>query len=601
MSIILNGRPSTLSHQQIIDLLKQMPASSLETAEVMYSAPPQYHVRGAALNLVMRGIASEDGSPVWQGEVNGSYTQRHYANYQAGTSLLYNAGKFSADMLYSYSDNHVRSVYDLYSHHNVNGTLHEIEQHDLGENRLDKHTGRFGLDFRPDDDNQLSLAYNTTITANGRGETYSRGNFSDSYSQKTSNSQLHNLSFDYTSGFGFKGGMNYTYYKHPSVQFYENTDSNGAQTSFVSDARQRIDAVMAYADQAHALRRDWELTYGAKFYYANDHDYQIYRESAGGMQLYNTDNTLKEYIYDLYMGVGKSLSDRLSFNLSLTGEYYKFGRDDDWAVFPQANLSYMHSPQQILQFSFSSDKRYPSYWEKQDHIGYMNGYAEGHGNPNIKAYNYYSAQLTYVLKQKYIFNMFYNYAPDYAVQLAYQATDRLNLIYKTMNWDLKETIGLVAVVPFKIGQWLSSRFMFQGTWEHARSDHFHDISFDHSKLVAYVGLNNTFNVSAKPDIKIELSANYMTRPMQGLMDLSSFWRLNAGAKWTFADKKAELRVRADDIFDTGLINIHSHRSGQNLDMNFRQNNRSVIVSFAYKFGGYKEKERKEVDSSRFGH
>lgn len=114
-------------------------------------------------------------------------------------------------------------------------------------------------------------------------------------------------------------------------------------------------------------------------------------------------------------------------------------------------------------------------------------------------------------------------------------------------------------------------------------------------------MNNTFNVSAKPDIKIELSANYMTRPMQGLMDLLSFWRLNAGAKWTFADKKAELRVRADDIFDTGLINIHSHRSGQNLDMNFRQNNRSVIVSFAYKFGGYKEKERKEVDSSRFGH
>lgn len=419
VSIILNGRPSTLSHQQIIDLLKQMPASSLETAEVMYSAPPQYHVRGAALNLVMRGIASEDGSPVWQGEVNGSYTQQHYANYQAGTSLLYNAGKFSADMLYTYSDNHVRSVYDLYSHHNVNGTIHEIEQHDLGENRLDKHTGRFGLDFRPDDDNQLSLAYNTTITANGRGETYSRGNFSDSYSRKTSNSQLHNLSFDYTSGFGFKGGMNYTYYKHPSVQFYENTDPNGAQTSFVSDARQRIDAVMAYADQAHALRRDWELTYGAKFYYANDHDYQIYRESAGGMQLYDTDNTLKEYIYDLYMGVGKSLTDRLSFNLSLTGEYYKFGRDDDWAVFPQANLSYMHSPQQILQFSFSSDKRYPSYWEKQDHIGYMNGYAEGHGNPNIKAYNYYSAQLTYVLKQKYIFNMFYNYAPDYAVQLAY--------------------------------------------------------------------------------------------------------------------------------------------------------------------------------------
>ena len=52
LSIILNGKPTTMSYEQLVNLLKNTPASRVEKAEVMYSAPPQYHVRGAAINLI---------------------------------------------------------------------------------------------------------------------------------------------------------------------------------------------------------------------------------------------------------------------------------------------------------------------------------------------------------------------------------------------------------------------------------------------------------------------------------------------------------------------------------------------------------------------
>ena len=42
----------------------------------------------------------------------------------------------------------------------------------------------------------------------------------------------------------------------------------------------------------------------------------------------------------------------------------------------------------------------------------------------------YNLNGTYILKQKYIFGLFYTHTSDYFAQTPYQATGRLALIYK---------------------------------------------------------------------------------------------------------------------------------------------------------------------------
>lgn len=66
-----------MTYEQLVTLLKGIPASRVEKAEVMYSAPPQYHVRGAAINLVLKGYKPGEGG--LQGEVNGEYKQQKEA------------------------------------------------------------------------------------------------------------------------------------------------------------------------------------------------------------------------------------------------------------------------------------------------------------------------------------------------------------------------------------------------------------------------------------------------------------------------------------------------------------------------------------------
>ena len=40
INIILNGKPTSMNYEQLVTLLKSMPASRVERAEVMYNTPP---------------------------------------------------------------------------------------------------------------------------------------------------------------------------------------------------------------------------------------------------------------------------------------------------------------------------------------------------------------------------------------------------------------------------------------------------------------------------------------------------------------------------------------------------------------------------------
>ena len=54
VTLIINGKPTTLSADKVVERLRQMPATMLAKAEVMPSAPAKYHVRGMAINIVTK-------------------------------------------------------------------------------------------------------------------------------------------------------------------------------------------------------------------------------------------------------------------------------------------------------------------------------------------------------------------------------------------------------------------------------------------------------------------------------------------------------------------------------------------------------------------
>ena len=600
LTVILNGKPTTMSNEQLVRLLKNIPSSRVDKAEVMYSAPPQYHVRGAVINLVLTKWNGDNST--LQGEINSSYNQKYYAGGRSGISLSYGSGSFFSDLVYSFDENRDKNGLDLSSFHTFNDSVYSIVQHNHGSVKQGTHHIRFAVDFQPDSVSKLSLVYTSELTPSLKKKEDSEGNFSESETYKTGNQQMHNVELAYQSGFGLKAGLNYTFYNSPSDMNFRNRASTGESTDWVSNSGQRINRLEAYADQSHELAGSWKFNYGADFTYANDHDFQKYISNDGtDLSASNTDSRITEYTCVIYSGFEKSFNSKFSVNFSLSGEYYNRSSLVKWSVFPATEITYVFSTDHILQLAVSSDKTYPDYWEMQESVSYLNGYAEIRGNPALIPFKDYSAHLSYILKSRYTFSAFFSYMPDYFVQLPYQSSDRLALVYQTLNWDYMKNAGIDVEMPFSFGKILKSGVTLVGFYNRVKNDNFHDIPFDRKKWVMYSRLDNTLNICSDPDLKMEATAFYLTPSLQGIYDLSSIWSLDAGIKWTLSGGKGELKLKGSDLVNSSVPDPKIRYADQNVNMAVFKDSRMVRLSFVWKFGGYEEKKRQHIDTSRFGH
>lgn len=601
VTILINGKKTNMNESQLNNLLKNMPKERVREAEVMYSAPPRYHVRGAVINLVLDNEISD--TQQLQGQINTLYDQGYYANFQGGAMILYSTPKTSTDFLYSFGYNQTRTGQEIISQHLFDDQVFNIVQSDRGYSTKPTHTIRLGNDWQINKKNKISLAYTAEIQPWIQAFNASRGTYSDSENKKAVDNpvQMHNIALNYTSGFGFSTGLDFTSYKNHTTQHYQER-MESKEDAFDARSKQDIRRFTFYADQSHSLGKGWTCNYGTKFSFASDKSSQIYHSSANhDWSGSNSDSQLNEYVYDLYAGFSKRFADNLSLNASLAGEYYKYKEVDYWSLFPRMEITYTVNPLSVFQLSVSSDKAYPSYWEMQNTTSYLNGYTEIQGNTELRPAKNYSSQLNYIWKNKYVFTLFANYTGDFFCQVPYQASDRLALIYKTLNFNYSAKLGFNMIIPFRIGKLLESRFILNGYYDKMKSDHYHDLSFTKDNFAVYTNLDNTFTISSKPNIKAELSGSYISRNIQGPMTISTMYRIDTGIKWTFNRNKAELSLKVNDVFNSWAPKeLNLQYQTQNLQLKEIADSRRISLSFTYRFGNFKPKARKEVDRSRFG-
>lgn len=593
LTIILNGKPTTMDAGQLETLLRNTPLDRVEKAEVLYSAPPEYHVRGAVINVVLKRADAYG----FQGEVSADYANQYFNRGGMDVNFRFSTPKMAFDILYGAHDRKQMEYIDLYSRHTLKGKVHDIRENQQIRSTCWNHqlTGAFEYNFS--DRHTLQLAYTGSYTPDQYNNSHATGNFQTSHTDKYIDTRMHNVSVQYHTGFGLKIGGDYTRYTADNTQTLQADYQDGAESSFAMTGGQQIDRYAVYADQGHALANGWNVGYGASYRLAKDHDFQIYKEVAGSMPIVDTNSDLDEHTANVYVSLGKNYASGTSLSVSATGEYYTIGKYRKWSVYPGASLTYPINSRHMLQLSLATDKTYPGYWDMQSSVSYLSGYSELWGTPGLKPAATYALNGSYLLRQKYIFSLFFMHAPDYFVQAPYQSTDRLALIYKNTNWNYMQYWGANVILPFKAAGWLDSRLTLTGMQMHQRCDDFFDIPFNRKKWVFSGSLDNTFKVGKR--LAFELAGNVQTPMIQGAFDIGTVFDLTAGVKWRFAGDKMSLSARCQDIFDTGMPDMKVRFKGQYLDMNTAFYSRRFSLHFTYRFGGYKKKEMKQVDTSRF--
>lgn len=594
LTVILNGKPTTMDVGQLETLLRNTSVNRVEKAEVMYSAPPEYHVRGAVINVVLK--RSNDYS--FQGEVSADYKNQYFNSGGMKGNFRLSTPKMVFDVMYGANDVKNMEYIDLDSRHTLKNERYDISQNEQLRSKYWNHNFRTAFEYNFNDNHTINVIYTGSYSPDQHNSSETTGNYQTSNVDKYLDTQMNNVTLQYHSGFGFEIGGDYTHYTSDNHQSLYADYQDGRQSSFSMVGGQRIDRYSIYADQKHSLSKGWSLGYGASYRFAKDRDFQTYDKVVGDIHTQNMYSDLKEQTTNFYVSLSKNYETGVSFSVSATGEYYTIGNYHKWAVYPQASLTYFKTPKHTFQFSLSTDKTYPSYWDMQSSVSYLNGYTELWGTPGLKPMTNYNLNGSYILKQKYIFNLFFMHTPDYFIQTPYQSTDRLALIYKNTNWNYMQLWGVNIILPFKTGNWLDSRLTVAGMQMRQRCDDFFDIPFNRKKWVFSAMLDNTFKVNK--NLAFELIGNVQTPVIQGTFDIESIFNLTAGLKWSFANDRMSLSARCNDILNTGMPKTKVRFKGQDLDMNSAFYSRAFTLNLSYRFGGYKKKNLKEVDTSRFG-
>jgi hypothetical protein len=597
VTVILDGKVTTMTTEQLTTVLQSLPPSRVQRVEVMYNAPARMQVRGAVINVVLRHD-NADGSPL-QGEVNLGYRQDHEAAFGERASLLYHRGRWSVDAMYKHSHGKSFSWLDDRSHHRLDdGTVHDVNTHEVDRARSHGDDYRVGIDYDIADNHRLSLVYTGSYGKSTTQQLIS-GNVTGT-TDIDGHSWLHNVRIDYAAPIGLKAGLETTWYHAPETQLLASTLPTGT-LNYAVDNAQRVNRWKAFLAQEHTLGHGWGINYGAIYTTSINHSRQLYTSVAQttGTEPESSTTRQREDVVNVYGGFSKAFSPKLSVEASLAAEYYHRPALHRWRLYPTFNLTWQPAEGHYLQFGLSSDRLYPDYWAMTNFITYSNGgYNEVTGNPDLRPLTVYKAQLVYVLKGKYQFVGWFQHTDDYFVQTPYQRHDRLTVSYKVLNFDFQQQAGLMAAVPVKVGQWLDTRLSLIGVWMRDKNSQFYDIPFDRNIVMTMARMNNTVTLSAKPDITLSVDGMIRTRAIQAIYDLPASGNLDLSARWLFWHKRATLRVFCNDIFETSNINPRIDYRGQDLRMYFSCY-RQVGVSFTYRFGGYKEKQREEVDRSRF--
>lgn len=585
VTIILNGELTNMPFQNLYQLLYTMPIDRLKNVEIMYSAPAKYHVNGAVINVVLKTPTPLDGL---QGQVRAGYNQAHYGSYGGGLAATYAVKDWSFDLNYGFSRTKSWHREEAWSNHLHNGqrTMIDDDMRRIGQNWSN-------TIFASAAWKTLKLTYNGQITSDSKSWSLSSGtlgNFTNAYNM-LSPVGYHNIAIRYTAPFGMTVGGDFTRYSENRSQLL----FKDADYLIGSENRQDINRWHAYIDQQHQLGK-WQMSYGVEYQYSKDHSSQYY----GTYDNPDFDDILREDVASFYVGSQRSFDWGLSFNVSAKGEYYHSKYQHNWNFIPQFGSTYYKTPKSIFQLNLSTRRIYPSYWELHGGTRYINDYSTVVGNPKLQPYIQYDAQFNYILKQKYVATLYFQYGDKATVQLPYQSSEALNLIYQTINMNCKRVVGLNLHAPFSVGYIWNATATANVFNQREKADDFHEISFDNSKWIFYASLSNSFKFFRNCPVSLTVDFSYISPSLQGIAHLSDIWRVDAGVKWQFGKKRCcELDLKADDIFNKWSPTMTINDAGQDYRMKVSDMTRNLKLTFIWRFNGFKPKDT-YIDTSRFG-
>ena len=637
VTVLIDGRPSSLSGGNGKTLLDALPAGSIERIEIVTNPSAKYDPDGTSgiINIVLKknklngfnGLVSTNLATTFQN--GGNVAEGNLSlSYRTGIFNIY--GTYNARYLEGYRNN--------YSHitQGSGATYFNLDQSRVGTDLNAGQTFRFGMDINLKARNTLGFSATGNIGVRDRtGDLWNSSydllgqrdslwlrssydpsqqrnfDFNVNYKYDFKN-ERGNLTFDATQSLGnenIQGYYTQRYYTPDSVltsspeliQELRNTEKNNI-TTLQSDFTYLFPKLGArFESGAKAIIRDQSVNPFSSTY---DWSAQMNLEDSLANFLYE----YNEQIYSLYAVYGQQIN-RVKFQGGLRAENaYQIPNlvTDSIRIvnhyinfFPSAHLRYVLKPKSEISLSYSRRITRASSADLNPFTNYSDPFNLRTGNPYLQPEFIHSFDLGYSLeKAKYSITASTYYRNSTGV------ISRVKEFYENgtsavtfMNIAETKSLGTEFVCMFRPTTWWKNTFSYNANyiWYITnqmdlpnRQGFNHNFKYNTSvefwKKTATLQLSVTYN---GPRVTVQGIAQ-----RQGPIDLA-FEKKLQGGKWTVG-------ARVTDIFNKQGFYMQVNRPGVEQTAEFKWLTRRLYVSASYKFGKLEMSNKSKLPGSEGG-
>ncbi len=623
VTVMINGKIQPISGEDLANMLKSMPASAVETIELISNPPAKYDAAGTAgiINIKLK----RDRKMGLNGSVNTTYAQGVYGKANASMNINYRTQKLNLNANYNYSNRVGFNNLTLKRNFFENGTFTGAYEQDntyLYDIKTDM--GVLSADY--------SLSSATTIGGAVSGEhTYFRrdgNNFSRVIDPDTTKQQSHfvtqnsspnnwgnrtanfNLRHNFdTAGQTLAVDADYAAYPTSGRQdyttryYHDLTDGTivpaGVQPlQFHGDLAGITQIRSVKADYSRPMSNGVKMDAGVKMSYVtaeNDLKFYNYKNSKPVTDSNRTNNFLyREQINAAYINVGKEYG-KWSTQIGLRAEQTIASGDATTPVigdstftrnyaqlFPSLAVQRHINAHNDLGLTLSRRIERPNYDQLNPATYYLDPTSYKTGYPYLNPALSYAAELSHTWKQKFITNLSYTHttAPITEV-LQPSATESKVTIQTQKNLSSMSYFGVSGSYQIRVCSWWNNTTNVNIYYAHYTGN-IAGTNLSAGKATFDANTSNSFVLPHS--WSAEVGGFYQAPQVYGYMNLKPSWMLNMGLQKNLFDKRATARINVVDMFWRGYPRGTSYYNSYNEWFSARRDTRQVAVSFTYRFG-----------------
>lgn len=610
VSVMINGKLSSLSSKELANLLRSTNSSAVKNIEIIANPSAKYDATGNAgiINIVLKKSVLEG----LNGSVYTSVGRGRKNRMNTGMNINYNHKGWSvfADYSYTFRGEEERKTFDQDFFDASSLLTRQTMQHYKTSEPLTSNNFKWGTDYQFNAKTSIGILFDAKI---GRYENKSKG-ISDVY---TPVSTLY--SSIATDNYNDEHWYDYTYSVHGTNQFAEegtrlDFDIEYEQSKFRSLQTQLQETRVATADaypnrrgkipstlrvfngkldftiplwDNHTLETGWKSTVKTN---DNPSVYEIEENNQWAIDPITTNHyDYKEQIHALYanykatwdhwqiqVGLRNEYTDR-TINQKTTAEHHQM---DYNKLFPSASIKYETDQAHSYYASYSKRINRPSHFDLNPFRFYNDPFNYWQGNVNVRPEITHATEVGYSWSKYLIASIYFSQTHDVMTQV-YSYEQNQTIMVKTLE-NLSKSYHYGATVTATANPtdfWtLSSMFnlfnnQYKGTYQETTID---------SKQVAFtLNAQNSFTFSK--GIKSEINAQYFSKSNIGLYKRDAYFDLTIGASKSVFKDKGSIKLALTDVLKTNNFTIIGNNFDSKVKQKYDLDSRIATLSFNYKF------------------